>query len=404
MRRWLRRIGIVAILLALLLALRYTLLRPDPVPVTVFVVARGRVEETVTNSKAGTVRTRHRAKLSPEIGGRVVEVPVKKGERVEAGQVLIRLDETQYKSQVELAGKAFEAARGVEKESCLSADLAARDLARVESLARERLVSDQALDQARSQSDVTRTACESARARASQASSQREVARAELAKTVLRSPFAGVVAELTTEKGEWITPSPPGILMPSVIDLIDPDAIYVSAPLDEVELGKMSVGQQARITLDSFPGKSFPGRITRIAPYVMDIAEQSRTFEVEAVFDDEAFARGLPPGASADIEAILSSRENAIRIPSYAVLEGKRVLVVQAVCEGGASLLSSLKDLASAASGECLAAKEVQVGLKNWEFAEIVHGLAEGDRVVVSLDRAEVKEGARVRQTATAEK
>ena len=361
--------------------LRYTVFRPDPVPVTVFVVSRGRVEETVTNSKAGTVRTRHRAKLSPEIGGRVAEVRVRKGDRVRAGDVLLRIDDAEYRARVELAERALQAAREGEKEACLSADLAARDHDRTADLARDRLVSDQGLDQATSRRDVARASCEAARARTSQLGSEIEVAKTHLAKTVLRAPFCGVVAELAVERGEWITPSPPGVPMPSVVDLIDPESIYVSAPLDEIDRGRVGLGQPVRITMDSFPGKAFPGRVSRVAPYILDVAEQSRTFEVEAVFDDQQLAPTLPPGASADAEVILSSRDDVLRVPSYAVIEGGRILVLD---------------------GNRLVSRSVTVGLKNWEFAEITRGLAEGERVVVSLDRAEVKEGARARQAAVA--
>src|SRR5437867_6290425 len=100
MRRWVWRLGLVVALAGGGLLLWYTLLRKDPVPVTVFVVARGRVEETVTNSKAGTVKSRHRASLSPEVGGRADEVRVRKGDRVHAGAMLVRLDGTQYRAQV----------------------------------------------------------------------------------------------------------------------------------------------------------------------------------------------------------------------------------------------------------------------------------------------------------------
>ena len=80
--RWRRRAVIVAALVGAIALVRVTLLRKDPVPVTVFRVAAGRVEETVTNSKAGTVKTRRRAALSPEIGGRVESLTVRKGVRV----------------------------------------------------------------------------------------------------------------------------------------------------------------------------------------------------------------------------------------------------------------------------------------------------------------------------------
>jgi HlyD family secretion protein len=197
-----------------------------------------------------------------------------------------------------------------------------------------------------------------------------------LGKTVLRAPFNGVVADVTTEVGEWITPSPPGLPIPPVIVLLDPNAIYVSAPMDEVDVAKVRVGQPVRITLDAYPGRSFAGKVTRVAPYVMDVVEQNRTFEIDAEFDDTAFARQLLPGTSTDVEVILDAHEDVLRIPSYALLEGNRVLVV--------------------ADGR-LVARQIETGLKNWQYVEVKKGLSLGDPVVVSLDRADVKEGARAR-------
>ena len=108
---------------------------------------------------------------------------------------------------------------------------------------------------------------------------------------------------------------------------------------------------------------------------MLDVQEQNRTFEIEAELEDAAFAKALRPGTSADVEVILASRENVLRIPSYAVLEGGRVLLVE---------------------NRRLVARPVETGLKNWQFVEVTKGLSAGDRVAVSLDRAEVKEGARV--------
>lgn len=404
MRRWLFRLGILVAVVAVVFILRFTLFKPDPVPVTVFVVARGRVDETVTNSKAGTVKTRHRARLSSEVGGRVAHIAVHTGDRVAKGDMLVRIDDTQYRAQLSNAQQALTAAKEGEKEACLAQGLAERDFERAQELARGGILSSERLDQTGSGRDVSRAGCEAARARVGQLGSQLQMAQAELAKTVVRAPFSGVVAELTVEQGEWITPSPPGIPMPAVLDLLDPDAIYVSAPLDEVDRGRVAVGLPVRITLDAFPGKSFDGKISRIAPYILDVAEQSRTFEVEAILNDDAFARTLPPGASADVEVILSARDGVVRIPTYALVEGTKALVVERECPAEATFGGRLASFLRAASGECLVTRTVTAGLKNWEFVEIMEGLKEGERIVVSLDRAEVKEGARVRQSAVAER
>ena len=106
-RTWLRRgLALLGVVLALLL-LRATLLRPDPVPVTVVPAARGPVEETVAGSRAGTVKSRRRATLSPEVGGRVERLAVRKGERVKKGDVLVRIAAEDVRAQLVLAERTL---------------------------------------------------------------------------------------------------------------------------------------------------------------------------------------------------------------------------------------------------------------------------------------------------------
>jgi HlyD family secretion protein len=250
-------------------------------------------------------------------------------------------------------------------------------------LSRESLVSQDLKEQAQTTRDATAAACEAARSRIQQSQASLDFARATRGKTELRAPFDGVVADLRGEVGEWITPSPPGVPIPALVELLDPDAIYVSAPLDEVDVGRVRVGQVVRVTIDAYPGRPIGGHLTRIAPYVIDVQQQSRTFEVEVDLDDAAFARTLLPGSSADIEVILDARDGVLRVPSYALIDGKKALVLR--------------------DGK-LVAVPVEIGLKNWGFAEVKRGLSAGDLVVVSLDRADVKEGARARVAEEASK
>lgn len=374
-----RQLVVLAVLAVGVVVVRATLLRPDPVPVTVYRVVQGKVEESVTNSKAGTVKTRRRASLSPEIGGRVEKLPVRKGDRVGKGQLLMRLANADYQAQVRREQRALETARAGEREACERAAQAERDLARSTMLARDRLVSQELEERARNQRDTGVSACEAARAQVQQSQATLDFARVSLAKTELRAPFAGVIAELKCEVGEWISPSPPALPIPPVLELLDPDAIYVSAPLDEVDAGKVRVGQMARVTLEAFRGRGIAGHVSRVAPYVLDVQQQSRTFEIEVDLEDAAFAHTLLPGSSADVEVILAARDGALRIPSYALIEGNKVLVFRE-----AKLVSL----------------PVEIGLKSWEFVEVKRGLAPGDAVVVSLDRADVKDGAAARLTA----
>ena len=374
MNRWVKRLLVVAAIVLVGVALKLTVFRPKPVPVTVQRATRGKVEETVANSKAGTVTARRRAKISPIIGGQVTFIGPRKGVTVKEGEILLRINDQDLRATLALAKEEVATAQAAARQACFQADQADLDVRRAESLRGENIVSQEVLDRLRSTRDAARAGCEAARAQVGRATAGVQVAQANLDKTVLRAPFDGIVADLKTEMGEWVSPSPAALPIPPVYDIIDPTSIYVSAPLDEVDAGRVSRGQLARITIDPLPGKSFPGRVVRVAPYVQDLEAQNRTLEIEVEFDDPAFSRTLLPGTSSDVEVILKTVDHVLRIPSYAILGDNKVLV--------------LKD------GR-LESRVIETGLRNWEFAEVKSGLQEGDPVVVSLDRAEVKEGAR---------
>lgn len=379
-RTWLRRVLVAACFVLVALVLRFTLLRPEPVPVSVSAVSRGPVEETVAGSRAGTVKSRRRATLSPETGGRVERLAVRKGDRVRTGDVLVRIAGEDVRAQLSLAEKSLVVAEAAEREACRAADQARRDLTRSEKLARDEVLSVGLLEKSQTEAGMTAASCEAARARVGQAGAALDVARVAVGKTTLRAPFDGVVAEISTEEGEWVTPSPPGIPIPPVLELFDPEDNYISAPLDEVDVGRVKEGVAVRVTFDAYPGRSLEGRVTRVADYVLDLKEQNRTFEVEVKLEDAAFARALLPGTSADVVAVLARKDGALRVPTYAILPGRTVLLLS--------------------KGRLVSAK-VEVGLKGAEWTEVLSGITEGDLVVTSLDRADVREGARARAEET---
>ena len=191
---------------------------------------------------------------------------------------------------------------------------------------------------------------------------------------MLYAPFAGTIANIVGEVGEYSTPSPPGVPTPPAIDLIDDSCLYITAPMDEVDAPKIGAGQPVRISLDALPGKSFPGKVKRIAPYVSAVEKQARTVDIEATFDDPQAPGKLLIGYSADVEVILAVRNDVVRVPTSALLEGGRALVARG-------------------DGK-LEERTIKAGLANWEYTEVLDGLKAGDRVVTSLERAGVKAGA----------
>ncbi len=373
MRRWLPRLLLLAVGLAVVL--RFTVLRPEPIPVRVAPAEIARVEATITNSKAGTVRARRRARLSAEVGGRIVELRYREGDWVVAGDVLVRLADATPKAQLALAEEGLRVSRARAKEACIGRDRASRELERKRTLADQAIVSADILDALQSAYDGARASCTALRAAVDRARASIVAVSEELAKYTVRAPFDGVIAEQNVEVGEWVMPSPPLLTVPAIVDVLDPASVYVSAPMDEVDSAKIRVDQRAVVTVDSRPGQSFPGRVVRVAPYVLDIEAQNRTVEIEIELDDEAVASEFLPGTSADVVVVQEVRDRVLRIPTAALLEGARVLVP---------------------NDGTLEERLVEIGLRNWEYAEVRSGLEDGELVVTTLDRVEVKAGARV--------
>ncbi len=346
-----------------------------PISVVLKSVDRGRVESTVVNTRAGTVEACQRTKLSTIMGGRIEYLGVKEGDKVKKGQLLLKLWNDDQKAQQALAEAQRAMAAQRVKEVCTTAASSRREAERQTSLKNKGFVSDAREDTARSEADARGAACETARADVAQAAARVSVTKVEQGRMVLYAPFDGTVAKIVGELGEYSTPSPPGVPTPPAIDLIDETCLYVKAPMDEVDAPKIKAGLPVRVSLDALPKQPLTGKVRRVAPYVLAIEKQARTVDVEIDFERPAEVNMLV-GYSADVEIVLSGRDKVLRVPTAALIEGSRVMML------------------NAESGK-LEERKVKAGLANWEFTEIVEGLAEGDRIVTSLEREGVKVGAR---------
>ena len=368
-------VAVALVLVALVAAAAWYLTRPKPVTVAVALADVGRVENTVANTRAGSVMPCRRAKLAPPAGGRIERLNVTEGDRVQPGQVLLTLWKEDVAARERMSREQLLTAQARVREVCELAKASTRDAKRAEELRARNFISQEAVERARTDAAAKQAGCDSAGTQVAEAKARIQASRADVDRTVLRAPFAGIVAEVNGEVGEYLTPSPPGIPTLPAVDLIDDSCLYVSAPIDEVDAAQLKVGMSGRVTLDAYRGKHFPGKVRRIAPYVLAVEKQARTVEVEVEFDQPGEARHLLVGYSADIEIVLNSREGMVRVPTPALMPGNRVLVLGA--------------------NGVLEERKIQIGLSNWEFTEVKSGLNRGDRVVTSLEREGVKAGAR---------
>ena len=369
-----RRIVVIVVILAILALAAGWFMRSKPVPVVLREVSTGRVESTLANTRAGSVEACQRTKLSTIIGGRIEYLGVKEGDKVKRGQLLLKLwnDDQQAQAalaqaQVALAGKRVD-------EVCIAAVNAEKEAKRQADLRQKGFVSASREEAARTEAEVRRASCTTAKADVAQAEAKLKATRVEQGRVALYAPFDGTVAKIVGELGEYSTPSPPGVPTPPAIDLIDDSCLYVKAPMDEVDAPKIALGQPVRITLDALPGKVLPGKVRRVAPYVSAVEKQARTVDIEVDFVAPGEAGRLLVGYSADVEIILDGRDDVLRVPTAAIQEGGKVLVF--------------------ADGK-LEERPVKAGLANWEYTEILDGLKAGERIVTSLERAGVKAGAR---------
>ncbi len=351
--------------------------RQIPIQVTVHTIGMGTVEATVANTRAGTVKARYRAKLTPTIGGRIATLKVRKADRVQAGQLLLTLWSDDLQAELRLAQSESTAAEAGLRDACLMAELADRQALRQTRLRPTRATSESDYDIAQAEAKAKRASCEAARARTAVAAARIEAANATLERTKLFAPFDGIVAEVNGEIGEYLTPSPPGIPTLPAVDLINMESLYVAAPIDEIDAASIRPGMAVRITLDAYPKQHFKGTVRSISPYVLEVAKQARTVEIEADFDREDMPPGLLAGYSTDVEVILDTREQVLYVPSDALLSDGAVYMLEA-------------DTGTARR------QPVETGLANWKFTEIRSGLKAGDVVVTSIERQGLADGAHI--------
>ena len=371
--RWFIFLGIIAAVV--FIVWHYT--RSKPIEVSVKSVTRGTVERTVANTRAGTIKACRRAKLSPSVGGQIAKLPIKKGDIVKKGQLLLELWNEDLAAQIKLAEHELASARSRSQAACLKADLAQRNAKRMLDLRRNNVASEELADNAVSEAAALEAECKAARTEIAVRESQLSVVRANAERTQLKAPFDGVIAELNGELFEFVTPSPIGVATPPAVDIIDNSCFYVTAPIDEVDAADIRVGMTTRITMDAFKDKHFEGKVRRIADYVLDLEKQARTVDVEVDFVHVQDYRNLLPGYSADIEVILEARQEVIRVPTEAVIEGSQVFVFLP------------------ATGQ-LAQRDIHTGLSNWNWTEVIDGLQPGDSVVVNVDNPKLADGVAV--------
>ncbi len=364
-----RVLAIVAFVVLAAVAAWAWFTREKPIPVRTAAareIAAGQ-PATLLNA-SGYVTARRLATVSSKVTGKIVEVLVEEGTRVETGQVLGRIDDSNTTASLRLAEAQLEAARQSLAETDATLALAELDLRRQSELAASAIISPAELDRAEAGARALRGRRNRQLADIAIAERQVEVWQQQLDDTVIRAPFAGVVTSKNAQPGEMISPmSSGGFTRTGVCTLVDMTSLEIEIDVNESYINRVEPHQPVVATLDSYPDWKIPARVIAIIPTA---DRQKATVRVRVGFD-QLDARILPDMGvkvafqSARAEPTDSTAQRAVIVPRTAVRS-----------RNGRDIVWVVRD-------RRVTSRAVAVAAKNGDETTLAAGLAAGESVVV---------------------
>ncbi|MCG3172973.1 MAG: Multidrug resistance protein MdtA [Myxococcota bacterium] len=352
---------LLAVLLAAAVRTARQLMPKETVKVRVAEVRRGEILEIVQSSSSGAVMSAQHARIRGASAGEITELYVERGMTVRTGDPILKVDARELKARFDLAQANLRAGESALRQGRERLDAAERELKRLSDLQKQGLTTPQLTERAETERNVARESLSALQANIDQLRASVELAKTTLDKAVMRAPFGGLISELTVELGETLTPGQP------VYELVDPRDVYVEAPIDEVDLGRIGVGQPVIVSLDAYPELEAPGRIIEISPVISVDLKLNRTAKIRVQVNPPPGV-ALRVGMSADIEIVVNRKDDALFAPTVAVIGKGETREVYAIRENRTQKI------------------RVATGLANWERTEILSGLSAGEQVIVSLN------------------
>lgn len=287
-------------------------------------------------------------KVGPRVSGKLEHLYVKVGDRVEKGQILAVLEQKDL-----IANSVRMEAQVRDSEAALS--YAKANFNRVSKLFGEGVVSVDSLDAARK-------SLESSEAQLKSAKAQSEYTKIQLSYATVTAPISGTIGSVSTQEGETVAAS---LSAPTFVTILDLSRLEVDAYVDEVDIGKISVGQKADFTVDAFPDKTFNAHIEAIYPDATTI--DNVVYYAVILKIDDPYEGLLRPQMTTSVSIHLDALTGVLAIPAKAVKRenGSPFVMVK---EGGKA-----------------ARRQVSLGREAGELVEVKGGLALGDSVLVQV-------------------
>ncbi|MCC2657406.1 MAG: efflux transporter periplasmic adaptor subunit [Panacagrimonas sp.] len=332
---------------------------------------------------SGYVVARRRATVSSKVTGKVVELLIEEGSRVEEGQVLARIDDSNLKAQLELARSQLDAARSQLAEVQVQLVEADRNLSRTRELAGRKLLSQAALDNAQANRDTLRARIESTRRNVTVAERSVAVQQQQLDDTVVRAPFAGVITVKNAQPGEMISPLSAGGdgTRTGIGTLVDMDSLEVEVDVNENFINRVHAGQPAQSTLNAYPEWKIPSKVVAVIP----TADRSKATVKVRIALELRDPRVLPDMGARVSFMPMPGQAPADDAPTGAALVNKSAIRT----EDGTSSVFVVGD------DQRVERRTVKLGKDTGADTEVLEGLRGGETLAASqLER--LKDGTRI--------
>jgi HlyD family secretion protein len=407
---------------------------------TAMVVSRKREKPTlITTDKAfrtsltqlvtatGKIQPETEVKIAPEVSGEIIEIPVREGQVVRKGELLLRIRPDSYRAQVESQQAALNSARSASVQNRAQLSKAETEYRRIQKLFEAGLLSDTDRNSAKTAYDSAKAALDSARFEIQRAEGALRQINEALSKTVIYSPVSGTVSSLTSRAGERVVGTSQ-FAGTEVMRIADLDHMEARVNVNENDVVDVKVGDAARISVDAWPDREIRGVVREIASTALTrnagTQEEVTNFEVKISIPDRTLR--LRPGMSttADIETATVKDVVAVPIQSVTVrstesdlspeeLERRRVRDAardkddnraevtsqQAERQKERVLRTKLQRVVFVKTGETVQQRKVETGIADNTFIEIRSGLKAGEEVVSGSYTAisrKLKNGAKV--------
>jgi HlyD family secretion protein len=361
-------------------------------------VLRRDLVQTVTAS--GNIRAGRVVDISSDVSAKVTSLMVDEGDDVTAGQVLLRLDPTQFDAAVARTEAALNQAIAMERQQESSLERVARDHERLRSLYEtdSDLIASQQLDDAATEVELATRQLESNQFGVAQAQAELEEANERLSKTIFVAPISGKVTRLTVEEGETVivgTMNNPGSLVLTISELSRVEAVL---EVDETDIPYIQVGDSTILELDAFPDRLFSGFVTEIGnsairpPASTAGSGQTAAIDFEVVITMNDPPVGIRPDLSATADIVTATRLKSLSVPIIALTVRAEGDETDSVREDGNQEARELgpagrpqdRDVEGVfvvLDGE-VTFTPVEVGITGQEHFEVLSGVSAGDTIV----------------------